>query len=172
LCRSFYQISVVLPVFSPSATKKLNEIIYDKQKRIFAIVLITLGLLVLFLLLSYLLKSAMEVMLLIFAGILFAIFIRGLSGFLFSKFKIIPDQLRIVITLLLLISALSTFIIFLAPQLAEQAEKLAKQLPEALESIREEIGSLSWLEEMLKSSDNNSNTPQGGISALEVTLRF
>lgn len=138
------------------------------KKEYSQLVLITLGLLGLFLLLAYLLKSAMEVMLLIFAGILFAIFIRGLSGWLFSRFKFIPDQLRIVITLLLLVSAFTAFIIFLAPQLTEQGQKLAKELPAAVENIREKIGSLNWLEDLLQSGEDSSPLAAAG----EVTGRF
>jgi len=51
------------------------------------LILIALGLLALFLLLSLLLRSAVQILLLIFAGILFSIFIRGLSNFLFGKFN-------------------------------------------------------------------------------------
>ncbi len=138
------------------------------RKEYSQLVLITLGLLGLFLLLAYLLKSAMEVMLLIFAGILFAIFIRGLSGFLFSRLKIIPEQLRIVITLLLLISAFTAFVIFLAPQLTEQGQKLVKELPAAVENIREKIGSLNWLENLLQSGDDSDPLAAAG----EVTGKF
>lgn len=138
------------------------------RKEYSQLVLITLGLLGLFLLLSYLLKSAMEVLLLIFAGILFALFIRGLSGFMFGRFTIIPEQLRIVFTLLLLIAAFTAFIIFLAPQLTEQGEKLAKELPAAVENIREKIGSLNWLEDLLQSSDGSSPFS----AASEVTGKF
>lgn len=107
-------------------------------------------------------------MLLIFAGILFAIFIRGLSGFLFSRFESIPETLRIVITLLLLISAFTAFIIFLAPQLTEQGQKLAKELPEAVENIREKIGSLNWLEDLLQSDDDSNPLAAAG----EMTGKF
>ncbi len=131
------------------------------------LLLITFGLLGLFLLLVFLLKSAVEVLLLIFAGILFAIFVRGLSGFLFVKFIGLPKNPAIVLTLLLLISAFSCFIVLLAPDLTKQGAKLVEQLPAALENIRQKTSSLGWLENLLR---NNSSAPF--TAAGKITSQF
>ncbi len=120
------------------------------------LLLITLGVVGLFLLLAFLVKAAVEILLLTFAGILFAIFIRGLSRFLFVRYLGMPEVPAIIITLLLVVAALAGFIILLAPELAAQGAKLVKQLPEALENLRQKTNSLDWLKELFK---NNSSAP-------------
>ena len=138
-----------------------------EKKEYTRLLLITLGLVGLFVLLAFLLKSATEILLLIFAGILFAIFFRGLSRFLFVRFIGLPENLSIIITLLLLVSAFAGFIIMMAPELAAQGSKLVEQLPAALENLRQKINSLDWLEELLK---NNSSAPL--TAAGKMTSQF
>ena len=135
-----------------------------EQKKYIQLFLISLGLAGLFVLLFFLLKSAMDILLLIFAGILFAIFIRGLSRFLFVRFIGLPENLAIVTTLLLLVAACTAFIILLAPQLAAQGAKLAQQLPDALENIRQKTNSLDWLKELVKSKDSAPFIAAGKIT--------
>ncbi len=122
------------------------------------LILITLGLLALFILISMLLRSAVQVLLLIFAGILFAIFIRGLSRFLFGKFIHLPEKLSIAITIMLLVIAFIAFFVLLAPQLAEQGNKLVEQIPETFKSLREKINHLDWLENLFQSVGGSSST--------------
>ncbi len=112
------------------------------------LILITLGLLALFILISLLLKSAVQVLLLIFTGILFSIFIRGLSDFLFGRFSHLPENWGIAITLFLLVIAFFAFFILLAPQLAEQGRQLVERIPEAFQTLREKINHLEWLENL------------------------
>ncbi len=144
--------------------QSLGTSIMITQKQYIQLLLITFGLLSLFLLLALLLKSAVEILFLIFAGILFAIFIRGLSRFLFMRFINLPENLAIVLTLLLLVTAFIFFIILLAPQLADQAGKIVEQLPAALENIREKTGSLGWLQELLQKESSASLTAAGEMS--------
>ena len=113
-------------------------------------VTLALGFLALFLLLRWLLNSAVDVLLLIFAGILFAVFIRGLSSFFFSRLEIIPEKVGTAITLLLIIGAFSAFVILLAPQLDEQLPKLMDELPKALERVKENMGGFYQLNEWIQ----------------------
>ncbi len=138
-----------------------------QRKEYIQLLLITFGLLALFLFLAFLLKSAVEVLLLTFAGILFAVFVRGLSRFLFIRFIGMPVPLAISITLLLLVLAFTVFIILLAPDLTSQGAKLVEQLPAALEQLRQKASSLQWLEDLLK---NNSSAPF--TAAGKMTSKF
>ncbi|MBM9605329.1 AI-2E family transporter [Desulfopila inferna] len=126
------------------------------------LILIALGLLALFLLLSLLLRSAVQILLLIFAGILFSIFIRGLSNFLFGKFNHLSENWSIAITLMLLVIAFIAFFILLAPQLAEQGGKLVEQIPEAFNNLRERINHLDWLENLFQSFGGSSALSSAG----------
>lgn len=132
------------------------------------LILITLGLLALFLLISLLLKSAVQVLLLIFTGILFSIFIRGLSNFLFGRFSHLPENWSIAITLFLLVIAFFAFFILLAPQLAEQGRQLVEKIPEAFQNLREKINHLEWLENLFGSlggSSTDADASAGKISS-------
>ncbi len=126
------------------------------------LILITLGLLALFILISLLLKSAVQVLLLIFTGILFSIFIRGLSSFLFGRFDHLPENWSIAITLFLLIIAVFAFFILLAPQLAEQGRQLVEKIPEAFQNLREKINHLDWLENLFGALGGSSADSSAG----------
>jgi predicted PurR-regulated permease PerM len=104
------------------------------------------------------LDSAVNVLLLVFAGILFAVFIRGLSRFIFDRFEKLPETVGLIVTLLFLVAIFTAFIIFLAPQLAEQVPKLAEELPKAINALREKTDFFSWLEDFVESGDGQSPT--------------
>lgn len=116
-------------------------------------VTLALGFLALFLLLRWLLNSAVDVLLLIFAGILFAVFVRGLRSFLFSRLERLPEKVGTAITLLILIGAFSAFVILLAPQLAEQLPKLLEEMPKALATVQEKTGGFHQLSELVQTDE-------------------
>lgn len=122
------------------------------------LVVIGLGLVGLFLFLKWFLDSALNVLLLVFAGILFAVFVRGLSRFVFDRFEKVPDKLGIAATLIFLVAIFTAFIIFLAPQLVEQVPKLAEELPKAINALREKTDFFNWLEDFVESEDGQSPT--------------
>ena len=122
------------------------------------LVVIGLGLVGLFLFLKWFLDSALNVLLLVFAGILFAVFVRGLSRFVFGRFEKLPDKVGIIVTLLFLVAISIAFTIFLAPQLGEQVPKLAEELPKAINSLREKTDFFSWLEDYVESGDGQTPT--------------
>jgi predicted PurR-regulated permease PerM len=120
------------------------------------LVVIGLGLVGLFLFLKWFLDSALNVLLLVFAGILFAVFVRGLSRFVFGRFKKLPEKVGIAVTLIFLVAISITFIIFLAPQLVEQVTKLTEELPKAISALREKTNFFNWLEDLVESGDGQS----------------
>lgn len=126
------------------------------------LILIALGLLGIFFLIFLLLKSALQVLLLIFTGILFSILIRGLSSFLFGRFNHLPKNWGIAITLFLLVITLFAFFILLAPQLAEQGRQLMEKIPEAFQNLREKINHLDWLEKFFGSFNGSSTESSAG----------
>ena len=117
--------------------------------------LIALGFLALFLVLQFLFKSSISVFFLLFTGILFAIFIRGLSRFIFDRFPVVPEQAGITLTLLCLIAVFVAFFIFLVPQLAEQIPQLAEELSKAQNLLREKTVDFRWFENFIE-SDNGA----------------
>lgn len=119
-------------------------------------VVIGLGLVGLFLFLRWFLDSALNVLLLVFAGILFAVFVRGLSRFVFDRFDKLPEKVGIIVTLIFLVAIATAFFIFLAPQLAEQVPKLTEELAKAVNTLREKTDFFSWLEDFVESGDDKS----------------
>ena len=120
-------------------------------------VLISLALLSLFLLLGALVWYSVQMLLLIFAGILLATFIRGVAGFLFGRLLPLPEKAGILAALVILLALLCAFFILLVPQLLDQGEKLAQQLPEALKLLQEEAGlPPSWARELFETAKDSA----------------
>lgn len=119
-------------------------------------VVIGLGFLALFLLLKWLLVSAVNVLMLLFAGILSAVFVRGLSHFLFGRFGELMEKVGIAVTLLSLLGGSVLFIVLLAPQLADQIPKLAEELPKGVDALRKKTEVFRWLEGLVTSGDGQA----------------
>ena len=118
-------------------------------------VVIGLGFLALFLLLKWLLVSAVNVLMLLFAGILSAVFVRGLSRFIFGRFGL-SEKVGIAVTLLTLLGGFALFVVLLAPQLADQVPKLAEELPKAIDALRKKTDVFRWLEDFIASGDGQA----------------
>jgi predicted PurR-regulated permease PerM len=114
--------------------------------------------------LVFLVWYSVEMLLLIFAGVLFAVFIRGVNGFLFGRILHLPEKIGITLTILLLLALLCLFFILLVPQLVEQGEKLAAQLPEALALLQEQSGLVGWALDMLKTEESSPLNAAGKIT--------
>src|SRR5215204_7461824 len=86
-------------------------------------VLITIGFVVLVLLLLALLYFVFDVVLLIFAAALLAIFLRGLAGMLAKYIKVGEGWLVLIVSVLL-IAVLAGAVTVLAPDVADQVRHL------------------------------------------------
>jgi predicted PurR-regulated permease PerM len=98
---------------------------------------------ILILALAYLLWRGLHVVLLTFAGVLFAVLLSALSGWLSRRTGISHgwSLAAVVGCLALLASGLGWL---LANQLASQAAELSRQLPEALRRVRDLLETHSW----------------------------
>jgi len=134
--------------------------------------LIFLALLSLFLLLGALAWYSVQMLLLIFAGILIAIFIRGVAGFLFGRLLPLPEKAGILATLLILLALICAFFILLVPQLVEQGDKIVQQLPEALKLLQEKTGlPPGWTGDLLeKAQDSGALDSTGKIARRAMGL--
>lgn len=90
-----------------------------------------------------LLWLAGSTLLLIFAGILFAVFLSGLTD-LTARYTRLPRgwALAVVCLLLLVLFALAGWL--MAARLAEQAEQFGKELPRAVQHLRERLEEYPW----------------------------
>jgi predicted PurR-regulated permease PerM len=106
-------------------------------------VLVTIGFVVLTLLLLILLYYTFDVVLLIFAATLLAIFLRGLAEII-GRFINVSEGWLVLIVSVLLVLILAGAITFLAPDVAEQVRDLRVQLPQSASNAADYISQFGW----------------------------
>lgn len=126
--------------------------------------LIALALTALALLLGFLLWSSMDMLLLIFAGTLFALFIRGVNDVLFGRLLPLPEKIGITLTVLILLALVCLFFLFLVPQLAEQVDSFTAQLPDSLAALRNNSRLLGWIIDLAEKAQESSSLEVGKIT--------
>jgi predicted PurR-regulated permease PerM len=100
-------------------------------------VLVVIGVLLL------LVWAAPDVLLVIFAGILLAVFLRGGSGWL-ARHTGLPDGWALLVFIAAILSTLTLVGVLAAPTIANQFDQLWQQVPEAAERLRERLEQYSW----------------------------
>ena len=88
--------------------------------------------------LAYIAWSGMQVLLLTFAGVLFAIFLHGISDSLSQKSGLSYRVSLAIVTFILFLATALTGVL-LAHRLATQVDELVKELPQSLGKIRESL---------------------------------
>ncbi len=106
-------------------------------------VFITIGFVILTLLLLTLFYFTFGVILLIFAAVLIAIFLRGLAQ-MFGRFIKIGEGWLVLIVSALIISILAAAISLLAPDVAEQVRHLREELPKSAQAAATYISQFGW----------------------------
>lgn len=106
-----------------------------------------------------LLYVAPDVLLIVFAGILFAVFLHSGGAWIAGKTGI-PHGIGVGAFLLVVVAALSGSILAFAPAIAEQFDELTRQVPDAWETLRERVGEYSWGERLLERA-----SPEGLFSS-------
>lgn len=111
-------------------------------------VLIASTLVALVFLFFYTLWTATDVFLVIFAALLAAVFLRGLSDVL-RKWTGLPESWSLFSVIVLLLAIVGGIIWLLAPQVTDQADQLSTQLPEAFQSLLNRLESHEWSQKLL-----------------------
>ena len=123
-------------------------------------VLVTVGILVLTVLLVLLVYFTFDVILLIFAAVLLAIFLHGMAALL-GRVVDLGEGLRVMIVAGLLVAVLATAVTLLAPSVAEQMQHLRTELPKSAQAAGEYISRYGWgraIIEQLPSFDDVVNS--------------
>jgi predicted PurR-regulated permease PerM len=106
--------------------------------------------LVLFVLLSVVvLYFAIDLLLLLFAGVLFAIFLRTLAEWV-SQYTRLSPRWGLLVVVLVLVGLGVGLARFTAPQLAEQVDQLTETVPVAIEQMTERIEEYAWGEWLVR----------------------
>ena len=115
--------------------------------------------------------KAAIILLLIFAGIVFAIFLRGGAKWLSNQSGLsVQNSLAIIIVLLAIVTALG--VIFAVPRIAEQADDLVKSLPQFLTQIRRTIAKYGWGQFLLNQVQSTEITSGELISRVAQILKL
>jgi len=106
-------------------------------------VLITIGFVVLTLLILALLYYTFDVILLIFAASLLAIFLRGIAELL-GRYISVSEGWLVLIVSVLILAVLAGAISFLAPDVADQVRHLRTELPKSAQAAANYISQFGW----------------------------
>lgn len=92
--------------------------------------------------------QAIDVLLLAFAGVLVAVFLRGIAHFI-SRFTGLSGGWSLAITILLILTIAGLGIWYLAPRIATQVDNLTESLPQAVNRLEEKIRDYGWGQRVL-----------------------
>ena len=131
-------------------------------------VLVAIGLVLLTLLLLTLLYFTFDVILLIFAAALLAIFLRGLADIL-GRFIKLSEGWLVFIVSILLIAILAGAITLLAPDVADQMRHLREELPKSAQAAAAYISQFGWGRALLEQLPSIDDVRQNVSPSLLVT---
>lgn len=106
-------------------------------------VLITIGFVILAFLLLVLLYFSFDVILVVFAAALLAIFLRGIADLL-GRFIKLGNVWMVLISATLLLLVFAGAIAGLAPSVADQAEHLRQEIPKSIDAARNYLTQFNW----------------------------
>jgi len=135
-------------------------------------IVLGVGIITLAIFMSLLLWYAADVLLLAFAGILLAIFLRGLSDWV-SEVTPLSGGWSLAVVVLSLISILTIGIWLLAPGVADQVDELQKNLPQSARQLERHIEGYEWGRKVLAQVPNaNELVPNKADVLARVTGVF
>ncbi len=112
-------------------------------------VAVAVGIVALAVILLVLLWNILDALLLIFAAILLAVWLRGLADFISDKMRL-PPGWSLAIVVLLLSLALTATIWLLAPRIAAQTDQLSQRLTISAQQLTGEISRYEWGKRLLE----------------------
>lgn len=112
--------------------------------------LVEVGLLLLGVLALYLIHQVSQVLLIVFAGVLFGVLLDGAARLIYHHSPV-PRRLA-----LLIVGIVGTLVIvgvlwFIGPKVADQLNQLIQQIPQAVERVRERLSQLPLADEIVRS---------------------
>jgi len=134
-------------------------------------VYVAVGIVMLAFLLLALLWAATDVLLLLFAAILVACFLRGTAN-VFSQYTRVPIGWSLGIVVTLLCGATTAAVWLLAPQVAAQVDDLSRGLTQSFQQMRAYLGQYDWGRRILAQVQGVAELAQRGNLLSRVTGAF
>jgi predicted PurR-regulated permease PerM len=101
-----------------------------------------------FLVVPYLLRPVSQILLIFFCGILLAVFLDGATELLCRAIPV-PRHVGLLLAIFVLLTVNVIFLVFAGGRIAEQMAELLERLPAAIEDLRQRIGEVAWLRDLL-----------------------
>lgn len=114
-------------------------------------------------LITFLLWLAGDVLLLLFAGVLVAIFIDGIAGWIRVHFKRVGHGGSIAIALLGLMLVFGVVAVYSAPEVAEQVGQLSDELPRSVDNLHQQLDKHRWAKVLLDQLPSSHELRSPGI---------
>ncbi len=142
----------------------MNSMISSRRAVSLAVILVALLLLLI---------GAPDVLLVVFAGLLFAVFLNG-GGTFIARHSGLARGWGIDVFILLLLGTLAAAVLAFAPAAVDQFNQLVDQIPSAIEDLRARIEDFAWGERMLdRANPAGLVSGEGGsAAATAVTTTF
>lgn len=133
----------------------------------------TISLLLLAATAAILLLLVPDVLLIVFAGILLAVFLQGGGHWIASRLGL-ADGWGIGLFLLGIVAALVIFTLAVAPAVGEQIDELTRRVPQAFETVRERLAAYSWgsalLDRLTPEALASSESRSAALTAVSSTF--
>ncbi|WP_430233377.1 AI-2E family transporter [Nitrosomonas communis] len=111
--------------------------------------------------LMVLLWKAGEVFLLIFAGVLLAVFLNSLSKWIHQKMHL-SEKWSLAFVLLVLSFVTAIGIWSIAPEVSDQIDRLTEYIPQAVDQARQQILKYEWMRKLLEKKDQIASMASDG----------
>ena len=98
----------------------------------------------------YLLRSFATVLLLVFASVLFGIFLDGVATLL-AEWLRLPRRVALALVVMLLLGLCAGFVWLAGPQVAHQVQQLGEQLPKSVALLQARLQQSDWGQSLLSS---------------------
>ncbi|TLD42323.1 MAG: hypothetical protein JETT_1355 [Candidatus Jettenia ecosi] len=115
--------------------------------------------------------TTIDVLLLIFASALMAIFLRGLSD-LIRKYTHLSGGLSLVIVLFSLIGIFGIVTWFIVPKVTEQIDQLVQTLPQSIQQLRDQLMQYTWVKRLLTKVPSINEIMSGKMNVLSKIGSF
>jgi predicted PurR-regulated permease PerM len=147
-------------LYDGSSSSQINSLWSFTQR-----VLLIVGIVSAAVLLLLFLWQSLEVLLLVFTGILLAVLFRSLGNFV-SKYTPLSEKWAVGVVLLALTAIIALGIWLTLPSIQQQLKDLSQQLPNSVEQMRKYVGQYAWGQWLLTQMPENPQLLGGSKSNL------
>jgi predicted PurR-regulated permease PerM len=114
---------------------------------------------------------AADVLLVVFAGILFAVFVRG-GGDVIAARAHVARGIGLAIFGISFVAAAAAFLAFAGAAFADQLQKLVDSLPQAIQAVRSYVEAHGWMRRALDMFDPGDFMPSGRLATSAFSTTF